>query len=456
VKELCFRSATTLARLIRQRQVSSEEVVKAHLDRIDEVNPKLNAVVQIVRDRAVAEARAADAGLARGELKGPLHGVPITVKDCLDTAGVITTAGTSGRASHIPERDATVVARLRSAGAILVGKTNLPELCMAPTTNNAVYGRTNNPYDLERTPGGSSGGEAAIVAAGGSPLGIGTDIYGSIRLPSHCCGVAGIKPTSGRVPRTGDILASKVGAKDAWAQVGPIARAVEDLILVLPIISGVDWKDPGITPMPLEDPAQVDLKHIRVAFFTDNGVATPTPETIDTVRKAAGALMDVVRAVREDQPELPDVEKDWRMPGDTAWQQRLLEECGWGETDSWLKEYVQKNPDQSSAREYVYRLNKLNSFRSSMLSFLQAYDIVLSPVWDRPAALHGEGRATGIYYTVQYNKVGWPAAVVRCGTSPEGLPIGVQIAGRPWREHVVLSVAQYLELAFGGWQQPPL
>jgi amidase len=150
------------------------------------------------------------------------------------------------------------------------------------------------------------------------------------------------------------------------------------------------------------------------------------------------------------------VEKDWRMPGDTAWQQRLLEECGWGETDSWLKEYVQKNPDQSSAREYVYRLNKLNSFRSSMLSFLQAYDIVLSPVWDRPAALHGEGRATGIYYTVQYNKVGWPAAVVRCGTSPEGLPIGVQIAGRPWREHVVLSVAQYLELAFGGWQQPPL
>jgi amidase len=231
---------------------------------------------------------------------------------------------------------------------------------------------------------------------------------------------------------------------------------VEDLMLVLPIISGVDWKDPGIIPMPLGDPTQVNLGDLEVAFFTDNGVSTPSSETVDTVKTAARTLADAVGTVREDRPELPDVEKDWRLPGDIPWVRRLLEKCGWVGTDSELREYIESNPDQSSAEEYIDRWNRLNHFRSSMLSFIQAYDVVLSPVWDRPAALHGETMIAGISYTVPYNKAGWPAAVVRCGTSPEGLPIGVQIAGRPWCEHVVLAVARYLETSLGGWQRPLL
>ncbi|MFQ5790870.1 MAG: amidase, partial [Acidobacteriota bacterium] len=203
---LVFSSAASLARAIRGKKVSSEEVVRACLARIEVVNPHLNAVVTLVAEASLARAREADAALARGELQGPLHGVPMTIKDSLDTAGVITTGGTRGRASFVPTEDATVVARLRAAGAVLLGKTNTPELTLSFETDNDVYGRTNNPYDLTRTPGGSSGGAAAILAAGGSPLDLGSDTGGSIRLPCHFCGIVGMKPTGGRVPRTGHII----------------------------------------------------------------------------------------------------------------------------------------------------------------------------------------------------------------------------------------------------------
>ncbi len=200
--KIIYSSATKLAKAIRAKELSSEEVVNAYLQRIEEVNPKLNAIVHLQANEARDQARKADVALARGDLKGPLHGVPITIKDNVDTKGMISTAGTKGRASFVPNKDATIVARLRAAGAIVLGKTNLPELALAFESDNLVYGRTSNPYDLSRTPGGSSGGEAAIIAAGGSPLGLGNDTGGSIRLPSHFCGIAGIKPTAGRVPLT--------------------------------------------------------------------------------------------------------------------------------------------------------------------------------------------------------------------------------------------------------------
>ena len=193
-----------LAASLRRGDVSSETVVGAFLDRIAEVNPKLNAVVQLRAEAALEEARAADR-VPAGE-RGPLHGVPMTIKDSLDTAGLVTTGGTKGRASFVPSADATVVRRLRAAGAIILGKTNTPDLTLSYETSNLVYGRTNNPFDASRTSGGSSGGAAAIVAAGGSPMEIGSDTGGSIRLPAHCCGIAGIKPTAGRVPRTGHII----------------------------------------------------------------------------------------------------------------------------------------------------------------------------------------------------------------------------------------------------------
>src|ERR1700682_475736 len=299
-------SAGELAEAIRSKRLSSKIVVEAHLDRIAKVNPKLNAIVQLTADAARKEADEADAALARGQINGPLHGVPVTIKDTLETSGVICTGGTKGRANFVPKADATAVARLRNAGGMLLGKTTVPELAGAIETDNLVYGRTNNPYALARTPGGSSGGEAAIVSACGSPLGLGTDAGGSIRIPAHFCGLAGIKPTSGRVPRTGQ-FPMPLGARNAVFHVSLIARRVEDLALALPIIAGPDFRDHSIVGMPLLDSKAVTLNGLKLAYYEDDGAATPTKEIAAAVRDSAKAFMDAGVKVEESRP--PDVAK---------------------------------------------------------------------------------------------------------------------------------------------------
>ena len=299
--QVIYQSASQLARAIRRKEVSSVEVVEAHLKRIDEVNPDLNAVVQVLTDKALVQARNADAALANGEALGPIHGVPFTIKDNIESAGDICTGGTRGRASYVADRDATVVARMRAAGGILMGRTNVPELALALETDNLVYGRTSNPYDLSRTPGGSSGGEAAIIASGGSPLGLGSDIGGSVRLPAHFCGIAGIKPTSCRVPRTGHYPRLN-GALDSMFQLGPMSRHVEDLILTLPLIAGGDWRDPAIAPVPLGNASEVDLKSLRVSFHTDNEIMPADKDTTDVIRAAAKSLGDAGLSVDEVRP----------------------------------------------------------------------------------------------------------------------------------------------------------
>lgn len=461
--ELIYASATALAQAIRAKEVSSEEVVNAYLQRIEVVNPKLNAVVQLTTDAARAQAREADAALARGDLKGPLHGVPITIKDVLETAGVVSTGGTKGRASFVPTQDATVVARMRAAGAILLGKTNLPELALLPETNNLVYGRTNNPYDLSRTPGGSSGGEGAIIAAGGSPLGIGSDSGGSIRIPAHFCGIAGIKPTTGRVPMTGHFPPSSSGRQETLWGVGPMARFVEDLMLTLPIIAGIDWRDPAIVPMPLGDPRVVALKSLRLAFYTDDGIASPTPETAEVVRTAVKVLSDAGAVVDEARPEGIEQSGDiWfrLVAGDGgAWCQDLLQMAGTTETHPLLQRVLEiMAPYTMSTAEFGTVLIQLDVFRSKMLSFMEKYDIIICPVAACPALPHGTvaDNAAAFFYPMVYNLTGWPGAVVRGGTSPEGLPIGVQVVARPWREDVALAAAQCIETALGGWRRPPL
>jgi amidase len=245
MSEIIYSSAAQLAAGIRSKKLSSLEVVEAHLQRIEEVNPAINAVVYSLADSARKQAREADAALARGEVKGPLHGVPFTIKDAWETAGVPSTGGTLGRKDYRPEIDATIVARLKAAGGIPIGMTNLPEFSMAFESDNLVHGRTNNPYDLSRTPGGSGGGGSAIIAAGGSPLEPGADMGGSIRLPSHFAGIAGIKPTIGLVPRTGYFPAA-AGIAGMFATAGPMARYVEDLTYTLPIFVGPDGIDPSI------------------------------------------------------------------------------------------------------------------------------------------------------------------------------------------------------------------
>ena len=460
---LLYGSASAIAWAIRTQEVSVRDVVEAHLERIEAINPSLNAVVQLLSARAMDEARAADQALLRGDAFGSLHGVPVTIKDSLDTEGVISTGGTKGRAAYVPKEDATVVARLRAAGAILLGKTNTPELTLAGETDNLVYGPTNNPYDLSRTPGGSSGGAGAIIAAGGSPFDIGSDTGGSIRLPAHFCGIAGLKPTSGRVPRTGHVVPYGLGAVDSLTQNGPMARFVEDLALILPIISGVDWRDPAIAPMPIGDPHAIRLQGLRVAVHTDNGVKTPTPETIAAVRAAADVLDNAGLAITEQRPaalaHAADLANQLSSADGRAWTRRLLGKAGTSELHPWLSRRMSE-AKALDVGDFTALLEEVDAYRSEMLGFLRDYDIILCPVCAFPAPPHGATMEPemrlGFSYTSAYNLTGWPGVVVRGGVSPEGLPIGVQVVARPWREDVALAVAQHLETALGGWRRPPL
>lgn len=449
-----FSSVTELARAVRERDVSSEELVKLHLARIEGVNPRLNAVVTLAPDAALAEARRADEEGAHGAHRGPLHGVPMTIKDSLATAGIVTTAGTPGLRTHVPDDDATVVARLRAAGAILLGKTNTPEITLRFITDNAVYGRTNNPHALERMPGGSSGGAASIVAAGGSPFDIGTDTGGSIRVPSHFCGVAGLKPTAYRVPRTGHIPGLELAMLADLTQVGPIARKVEDLELLLGVLAGVDFRDPDVIPMPLPPSSSVRIESLRAAVYTDNGVTPPTEDTARVILAAAQHLSEA--GVRLESARLPGAEHASELwmklttSDGGATVARYLESLGTKTMHPFL-EWTQRGQDVPTST-YAKTLAEWKAFRRDGLRFLESYDVILCPVNATPAPRHGE--PTPFNYTYAYNLLGWPVVVVRCGESAEGLPIGGQIVAHPWREDVALAVARLLESAFGGFRPP--
>jgi amidase len=454
---ILYASAVEMARAVREKEIPSTELVRAHLERIEAVNPALNAVVQIAAERALAEARQADAALGRGERKGPLHGVPFTVKDAIETAGIISTGGTAGRRGFVPTEDATVVKRLRAAGAILLGKTNCPEFGWAWESDNLIYGRTNNPFDLTLSPGGSSGGESAIIASGGSALGLGSDAGGSVRFPAHSTGIAAIKPTSGRVPRTGH-FPGPGGTLDSIWQIGPLARHVEDLDLILRIISGPDWRDTAIVPMPLGDPAEVDLKKLRVAFFTHNGIVAPTEETAETVRTAARKLAGEVATLEEARP--PAIEQTYEIylalfsADGGAGLEELIKSAGTTEIHPLMKQVLEiQRANAATMAEYGALVARWDAFKSAMLSFMENFDAILSPVCSFPEMVHGStyDRLPSFSYTMTYNLTGWPAAVVRGGTAPNGLPIGVQIAARPWREDVALATAGRLEKSFGEW-----
>ncbi len=449
-----YSSAKAIAAAIREKRISSVEIVDAFLARIEEVNTSLNAVVQLREEQARAETRHGDEALARGEALGALHGVRMTIKDSLDTVGMISTCGTLGRAEFVPERDATVVRRVKAAGAILLGKTNTSELTLTFEADNLVYGRTNNPWDTERTPGGSSGGATAILAAGGSAFDIGSDYGGSIRLPAHYSGITGIKPTHGRVPRTGHIFPFG-GTHDSFQQIGPLARHVEDLFLILEIIAGPDNVDPAIVPMPLGDPTQIDLASLRVGFHTNDGISTPTPETQAVVRAAASAMENAGARVDESRPECIERSFEvgvqvWSANGE-ATTRRLLREAKTTEFS------IDVTGGPALDAEALDRLMAdWFAVRSEMSGYFENHDVILCPVNAKPAELHGTTLLPDFSYTVSYNVTGWPAAVVRGGTSPEGLPIAVQIVASPAREDIVLAVAAHLESALGGFQPPSL
>lgn len=460
--DLIFSSAMAISKAIRSGTVSSEEMVKACLNRIEAVNPKINAVVTLAADRALEEAKRADADLAKGKCRGILHGVPMTIKDSFDTAGVISTAGTEGRRTFVPKRDATAVARLRAVGAILLGKTNTPEFTMSYDTRNLMFGPTKNPYDLNKSPGGSSGGAAAIVAAGGTPFDFGSDTGGSIRVPSCFCGIAGIKPTQGRMPLTGHIVGCGCGVSYRLTQIGPMARFVEDLFPLLRVVAGPDGRDPSVVPMRLRDPNLVKINGLRVAFHTDNGIQPASPEVKQTVEATADILSNIGARVEEGCPkELANLNDFWLL-ADVAdggkWIADLLKRSGTTRWDPHIDWFSESTP--LSGEDFSKFLRTWQKFRADMTRYLSGYDVLLCPVnsWaSLPSGFDYDERTLPSFtYTSAFNFTGWPVAVVRCGTSRDGIPIGVQVVAHPWREDVCLAVAKHLETELGGWKKPNL
>lgn len=461
-----FMSATKLAQWIREKKVSVSEVVRLHIERIQKVDPILNAVVMPCFDRALREAKAADEALARGEIKGALHGVPMTLKDSLDTEGVISTGGTQGRSHFIPQRDATSVARLRAAGAILLGKTNTPEFTTGGvsglgTTANILYGMTRNPYNPRYTTYGSSGGAGAIVAAGGASFDIGSDFGGSIRGPSHACGIAGIKPTSGRIPRTGHII-DYGGTFDFYQQLGPMARRVEDLVTLLPIVSGPDFIDAAIHDVPLGNPAEVELPKMRVGYYTQQGAgaAGASSEVVAVIQAAVKVLSDAGCAVTEAVPPhiMEAIEMRGRLTrGDgNAWQKRLTERYG-TIVPGPARRFDQP---QVPVGEFVAMLERQDAIKTEILTFMENFDLLICPVRATPLPPIGDpddvGSLPGASFTSIYNVTGYPAGVVRGGSCRNQLPIGVQVVGRPWCEHVVFAAMAHLEKTLGGYQRVTL
>ena len=470
MSELTYLSAMAMAELVRQKKISPVELVEAHLARIANLNPRLNAFVQVDDSRARREAQALEAAAVHGEFKGPLHGVPISIKSSLEVAGLRCESGTKLRAGYVAAKDAVLVSRLKSAGAIVLGVTNTPELLMAWETDNLLYGRTNNPWDLARTPGGSSGGEAAAIASGCSAGGVGSDGGGSIRVPAHFSGICGLKPTPGRVPSTGHFPVS-AGPFALLGVVGPMARTVGDLQTLFDVMAGPDDGDPFSAPVPLRRIQREKLKQIRIGYFEDDGRTPVTPETRAAVRTAAEGLTRAGLQVVPFRPEGLEQARDlwWKLFG-TAGGMILgpLTKGHESELSPVLKEFLNwvASEPPHTGHTLLHTWLRRDELRNQLLAQMQVFPLLLCPAAAIPAFRHGERvwkveNKTVKYldawsYTEWFNLLGNPGTVVPVGQSPEGLPIGVQIVGRPWEEELVLAVAGEVERECGGFREPPI
>jgi Asp-tRNA(Asn)/Glu-tRNA(Gln) amidotransferase A subunit family amidase len=462
-----------MAHQVRAQKISPVELVEAHLARIEKLNPRLNAFVEVGADRARAQARMAEAALTRNSKQdplGPLHGVPISIKSSIDVAGLRTECGSRLRKGIVADADAPLVARLRAAGAIILGNTNVPEFLMAYETDNLLNGRTNSPWDLERTPGGSSGGEAAAIAAGCSAGGIGSDGGGSVRIPAHYSGICGLKPTPGRIPSTGHYPGS-AGPFAQLGVVGPMARTIRDIEQLFEVVAGPDPGDPCAAPVPLRRPSDAEVRKLHVAYFEDDDVTPVTSETAAAVRAAAEALRR--RGFQVEHWVPPGLERIWRLwwnlfgrAGQMAFEQTVAgREADLSPVFRDFRERVAAEPPLS-AGELLNTLLERDVIRGAILAKMEEFPILVCPACAVPAFRHGEREWTvqgrrveylkAMSYSQWFNLLGNPAAVVPVGKSPEGLPIGVQIVGRPWEEEGVLAVAAKIEDSCGGFRRPPI
>lgn len=468
--ELTLLPAATMAQLIREKKISPVDLADAHLAKIERLNPKLNAFVHVNAEYVQREARRAEAAVMKGRSLGPLHGVPISIKSSIDVAGMACEAGTRLRGGVIAAHDAPLVTRLRNAGANILGVTNTPELLMAWETDNLLYGRTNSPWDMKRTPGGSSGGEAAAIAAGMSAGGVGSDGGGSIRVPAHFSGICGLKPTPGRIPATGHFPPS--GGPFAFlGVVGPMARTVSDLKILFEIMQGPDDGDPCAAPVPLRRLVQDELKTLRIGYFEDDGRTPVAPEIRQAVRAAAHALCHAGFQVEPFRPEgLEQAQVLWKkffvkMGGTLiAPMFRGREQ----EQSPLLKQFLEWSAAEPelTAESVLDAWSQRDAVRAVFLAQMQQYPILLCPPAAIPAFRHGErswminGECVHYLdawsYTEWFNLLGNPAAVLPMSHSSEGLPIGVQLVGRPWEEETVLVVAAVIEQECKAWRVPPI
>jgi amidase len=466
VSEVTLQPATRQLEMLRSGAMSVTELAEAHIARIESLNPRLNAFADFDAERARTQARILEAA---PEPRGPLHGLPVTVKSSIATAGYRCEIGSLLNKDEIPREDAEAVARLRAAGALILGTTNCPEFLMAYETANLLHGRTCNPWDLERTPGGSSGGESAAIAAGLSAAGMGSDSGGSVRVPAHFTGISSLKPTPGRVPGRGH-LPPCVGPFSTLGAIGPMARTMEDVALLFRVLSGQDVSDPASPPVALRSPSLDELRACTIGFFEDDGIVPVTRETRAAVQSAAQALCEAGFRVKPFRPHtLEQLRKLWNLffvqcgamfyePAIRGKRERLspifTEFLGIAEAAGPL-----------TATELLNAWAELDLLRGKTLEAMREYPVLLCPVASVPAWKHGErewsveGRTVAyldaVRYTQWFNALACPAAVVPVGRSDEGLPIGVQIAARPFEDEIALGIAGIMDCVFG-YRPPPL
>jgi amidase len=489
--DLAFAPAHQLARMIRERQASSLEVVEAYLAKISQHNSQLNAICTLDAENARSRAQEADLALARGENWGKLHGVPITVKDIFETANLRTTAGYIPLKDYIPQQDATSVARLKAAGAIVMGKSNLAELGGDYQSTNSLFPRVNNPWHLDYTPGGSSGGSAAAVAAGLSPLDFGNDIGGSIRQPAHFCGVYGLKATDRRISTAGTIPETP-GMPICLRQmmtVGCLARSIADLQLGFEIIAGADLRRPDVPPVPLDIPSGKSLPDLKIAW-SDEWAEVPVATEIKAAMIASAQKLTTAGAtVRQWMPLNFNLSEIFELYGRLAayvnryaqpidlYNLRHSAELLWRtatQGDRQLRHlgnYSRFIPTMlnPSLKGYFQALTERDRFIAEMDAALEPWDVWICPVAVTTAFTHCpawsaidiDGRsyphavANGIYL-LPFNLSGQPAVVIPIGQTQAGLPIGIQIVGKRWREMELLSIAQEIDRVVGNLQHPPL
>jgi Asp-tRNA(Asn)/Glu-tRNA(Gln) amidotransferase A subunit family amidase len=464
--ELLGGSVTSMVAAIRDRELSPVELVEAHVRRAEELNGDLNAIVVPRFDQALEEARAAERSLARGDGVGPLHGIPYTAKECIEVAGTPCTDGSRLFEGNVSLQDAVVVESLRAAGAILIGKTNIPEFAFHYDSNNLVYGATLNPHDRSRSAGGSSGGEAAALASGMTAFSVGSDYGGSIRVPCHFCGVVGIKPGPGVVPYAGHFPPQHPVSIQRWSMIGPMARHVEDLELLLPVFARPNLaRDSGVVGRSFE---REDVDGVRVAAFEDDGLVPVDDACRGAVRLAAESLREDGHEVVEERAPLQAEVRDAFMAiamAETA--AMLVPFIGdrMGELSPQIARLLEQTAEADlTLAHYLRRMVEVTELQHTVYAWLERHPIAISPVAALPAfALGTETLRVGgeDYEEIDFfslstyvNAMALPAAAVPITRSEDGLPVAVQVIGRRGREMQVLAVARKLEAAFGGWMDP--